>query len=60
MLLQPTTSFDRRLIAMRYGEILSQSNPTCEDCTDRFLIEKSGGDVITLVIKYDGRIKIIE
>lgn len=60
MLLQPTTPFDRRVIARRYGTILSQSNPECEDCTDRFLVEKDCGDVISLVIKYDGRVRVIE
>ena len=60
MILQPTTPFDRRLVAKRYGTILSQSNPECQDCTDRFLVEKDCGDVITLVVKYDGRVKVIE
>lgn len=60
MLLQPTTSFDRRRIASSHGKILSQTNPDCENCTDRFLVQKDDGCVITLVVKYDGRVEVIE
>nr|MBF0222208.1 hypothetical protein [Desulfobulbaceae bacterium] len=59
MLLQPTTSFDRRRTASSYGEILSQSNPDCDDCTDRFLVQKPDGEIITLIFRYNGEIKII-
>ena len=60
MLLRPTTAFDRRRIARSYGEIVTQSNPNCENCTDRFLIRKEDGCLITLVVKYDGRVEVYE
>jgi len=60
MLLKPTTSFDRRMIARSYGKIITQSNPDCDNCTDRFLIQKDDGCMITLVVKYDGRVEVYE
>ena len=60
MMLQPTTSFDRRLVARSYGKIISQSSPDCENCTDRFVVQKSNGKVIVLTIRFDGKIKVIE
>lgn len=60
MLLKPTTSFDRRLIARSYGKIISQSNPDCDNCTDRFLVQKDDGCVITLVVRYDGRVQVYQ
>jgi len=60
MILQPTTSFDRRLVASSYGRILNQTNPECDNCTDRFLVKKSDGDLCTVVVGYDGRVKVLE
>ena len=60
MLLQPTTPFDRRRKAQHYGEVLSQSNPDCDNCTDRFLVQRTDGCIVTLVFRYDGRVEIIE
>jgi hypothetical protein len=59
-LLQPTTCFDRRRVAKSYGKIVAQTNPDCENCTDTFLVEKKNGCIITLIIKYDGRVEVID
>ena len=60
MLLQPTSAYDRRRIANSYGEIINQTNPDCANCSDRFLVKRSDGKVITLLVKYDGRVEVIE
>ena len=60
MILQPTTSFDRRRVASSYGAIVNQSNPNCENCTDRFVVKKSDGGLCTVVVRYDGRVKLLE
>ena len=60
MLLQPTTPFDRWLVARRYGKILFQQNPDCDNCSDIFLVERSSGDVATVIIRFDGTIRLIE
>jgi len=60
MVLQPTTSFDRRWVASSYGKILNQSNPDCDNCTDRFLVKKANGDLCSVVVGYDGRVKVLE
>jgi len=58
--LQPTTGFDRRRVASSYGKIIAQTNPDCENCTDTFLVERKDGCIITLIIKYDGRVDVID
>lgn len=60
MILQPTTSFDRRRVASSYGTIINQSNPACANCTDRFLVKKADGALCTVVVGYDGRVKLLE
>ncbi len=59
-LLQPTTGFDRRRVARSYGKIVAQTNPDCENCNDTFLVEKKNGCIITLIIKYDGKVEVID
>ncbi len=60
MILQPTTSFDRRMKASSYGTILNQTNPGCNNCTDRFLVKKADGNMCTVVVRYDGRVDVLE
>jgi len=60
MLLQPTTSFDRRRIARSYGRILCQANPDCENCTDQFVVQEENGRIITLIVGYDGDVEILK
>lgn len=60
MVLQPRTSFDRRWAASSYGKILNQTNPDCDNCTDHFLVKKANGDLCTVVVRYDGRVKVLE
>lgn len=60
MLLRPTSPFDRRLTASSYGTILQQANPNGYDCADTFLIQKEDGKIITVIMKYDGRIRVVE
>jgi len=60
MILQPTTSFDRRMKASSYGTILNQTNPNCSNCTDRFLVKKPDGLMCTVVVRYDGRVEVLE
>ena len=60
MILQPTTSFDRRRVASAYGTIVNQTNPDCENCTDRFLVKKQDGNMCTVVVRYDGRVDVLE
>ncbi len=59
-LLQPTSGFDRRRVARSYGKIIAQINPDCENCNDTFLVEKNNGCIITLIIKYDGKVEVID
>ena len=59
-ILQPTTSFDRRRKAARYGKILNQSNPGCNNCTDRFFVQKADGSMCTVVVGYDGTVEVLE
>lgn len=60
MILQPTTSFDRRMKASSYGTILNQTNPDCKNCTDRFLVKKPDGAMCTVVVRYDGTVNVLE
>lgn len=60
MILQPTTSFDRRRKAAAYGEILNQTNPRCNNCTDRFFVKKPDGAMCTVVVGYDGTVEVLE
>ena len=60
MILQPTTSFDRRRKAAAYGVILNQTNPGCNNCTDRFFVKKPDGSMCTVVVSYDGRVEVLE
>jgi hypothetical protein len=60
MILQPSTSFDRRWKASSYGKIINQSNPGCDNCTDHFLVKKADGALCTVVVGYDGRVKVLE
>ena len=60
MLLQPTTSFDRRRVASSYGQILNQANPDCENCTDHFVVKKGDGSICTVMVGFDGRVKVLQ
>lgn len=60
MILQPTTSFDRRLKAAAYGKILNQSNPGCDNCKDSFFVKKADGTMCTVVVSYDGTVEVLE
>lgn len=60
MILQPTTSFDRRRVAASYGKILNQTNPECDNCTDRFFVKKPDDSMCTVVVGYDGRVQVLE
>ena len=60
MILQPTTSFDRRRVASSYGKVLNQTNPTCENCTDHILVKKPDGDFCTVVVRYDGSVRLLQ
>lgn len=59
-LLQPSTSYDRRRAASAYGAILTQANPNCQNCTDRFLVKKPDGQLCTVVVRFDGRVEVLE
>ncbi|MDD5758971.1 MAG: hypothetical protein PHI06_07795 [Desulfobulbaceae bacterium] len=60
MILQPSTSFDRRRKASAYGKILNQTNPGCDNCTDRFFVKKPDGEMCTVVVAYDGTVEVLE
>lgn len=60
MILQPQTSFDRRLKASAYGKILNQTNPGCDNCTDRFFVKKTDGSTCMVVVGYDGTVEVLE
>lgn len=60
MILQPQSSFDRRLKASAYGKILNQTNPGCDNCTDRFFVKKSDGSTCMVVVGYDGTVEVLE
>lgn len=60
MLLRPTSPFDRRLTASSYGTILQQANPDGYDCADTFLVKREDGKIITVIMKYDGRVRVVE
>lgn len=60
MILQPSSSFGRRMKASAYGTILNQTNPGCDNCTDRFLVKKSDGSLCTVVVAYDGTVEVLE
>lgn len=60
MLLRPTSPFDRRLKAANYGTILQQGNADGYDCADTFVVQRDDGKIITLIMKFDGRVRVVE
>lgn len=60
MILQPSSSFDRRMKASAYGKIINQSNPNCDNCTDRFMVKKADGTLCMVIVAYDGTVEVLE
>ncbi len=58
--LQPTTARDRSAKARTYGTIIRQLNPECDNCSDRFVVQRADGSIITLVFKYNGKVEVYD